>query len=214
MMNTYQHVKVGLLGLSLLMGPAGAAKLPEPVVIHDPVVLACVRDKLGLAEDVQPNRQQLEQIEYLNCDHRTAMRQANLREFAALPNLVSLNLSATGMTDLHELSELQNLHTLFLNDNGLSDEDIQVLHELPGLQTLMLANNQLTQVEVLAGLTQLKELDLKHNQLVDTQPLKALPKLLWLDISYNCMEQVPTFNFIDAYKWGQLKPGQCPAGKP
>ena len=63
--------------------------------------------------------------------------------------------------------------------------DISVLAELTQLQILDLGYNQITDVSALKEITQLEELSLRENQLTDVSPLAGLDRLKVLDLYGN-----------------------------
>ncbi len=96
----------------------------------------------------------------------TAVTDAGLKELAALKGLQTLNLSeCLGVTDagLKELAALKGLQTLNLSEcPGVTDAGLKELAALKGLQTLNLYNTQVTDARLkeLAALKDLRALAL------------------------------------------------------
>lgn len=94
-----------------------------------------------------------------------------------------LDLSGAGVQSLTDLSYMENLMFLYLNDNGLTDEDMSALSGLTSLMSISLSGNQLTNTDALAGLTTLNELTLDDNPLRNIDGLAGLTNMGSLSIS-------------------------------
>ena len=94
-----------------------------------------------------------------------------------------LDLSASSLDDLHELSVLTDLEMLKLDGNRVSD--LSPLSAIIGLEQLDLSGNAVSGLSSLGALTDLRVLDLSDNQVSDLTPLASLTRLRRLDLSRN-----------------------------
>ena len=92
-----------------------------------------------------------------------------------LSNLINLDLSNGGLSDLRPLSKLTNLRSLCLMNNEIVN--IEPLSNLKNLELLDLANNQISDLTPLHKLTKLKTLFLGYNRIRDISPLGSLVNL-------------------------------------
>ena len=106
--------------------------------------------------------------------------------------LEELNLSSYIYHDAHsnkiavlppEMGNLQNLKTLLLKGNNVSD--VSNLANCPNLRKLDISNNQLQSCESLQELTSLISLDLKSNNFSSIEEIRNLINLEELDLSYS-----------------------------
>ncbi len=102
------------------------------------------------------------------------------REYSAAST--ALALDGLGITDanLPEILQLYALQNLSLADNQISD--IQVLSSLGGLATLNLSSNNISDISSIAALTSLRTLYLDNNPISDLSPLYSLTGLANLSI--------------------------------
>ncbi|WEV63983.1 InlB B-repeat-containing protein [Bifidobacterium sp. ESL0732] len=116
-------------------------------------------------------------------------RQAFAGFDAAYPNLQELNVahceSLHADTDFDVLSNLRHLTTLDASGIGIGiDGEIPpAVAYLNQLHTLLLHDNQISDVSLLGGLTSLQTLDLSWNAIQDISPLSNLTQLTNLDVS-------------------------------
>ncbi len=109
--------------------------------------------------------------------------QADMRE------LTSLNAAARQITALAGMEYATNLTELRLGENPITD--ISLLAHLTQLSFLRLNDCwTIDDISPLADLTQLKGLDLDRNLIVDISPLAGLRGLTSLDIRYNQIENL------------------------
>ncbi len=110
---------------------------------------------------------------------------ANLQslEVFRMQNLDDIDEPYLFLKDVSPLSRLPRLTTLAFNYN--IGMDISVIGEMRQLRRLDLADNQLEDVQTLAGLVDLVELELAGNRLADIRPLATLTGLERLDLRRN-----------------------------
>jgi hypothetical protein len=85
------------------------------------------------------------------------------------------------LKNLAALAPLKRLHTLYLNDTGVTD--LTGLAALSSLRILSLAHNPLTDLSALTHLKQLEWLNLAETRVRDLRPLSQLARLQWLKLS-------------------------------
>lgn len=93
------------------------------------------------------------------------------------------------LEDLTPLAFFKNLKILNLNDNNVSN--IEALAGLTNLEALSLDRNKLKDVSALAGLTQLKGLYLSENEIADIKIVSAMTQLDTLIANHNKIVEVP-----------------------
>ena len=79
------------------------------------------------------------------------------------------------------------------------------------MQTLLLADNRLRQLEPLSGLP-IVRLDLGGNAVVDVQPLSYLAHLNWLDLSRNRVCDIFPLGALSRLVWLDMSDDNCPGG--
>ncbi len=125
----------------------------------------------------------------------------SLEGIQALASLRTLNLESNAITDVSPLASLRSLETLNLQNNAIIDLDaikLGTLSDVDSLRELNLRHNvlrpnpddrnyqyRMTDISVLAMLTQLERLILRDNHIEDITPLSNLRNLHLLDISQN-----------------------------
>nr|KAF6457323.1 leucine rich repeat containing 46 [Rousettus aegyptiacus] len=108
--------------------------------------------------------------------------------FHTLAELQTVRLDREGITTITNLEGLQNLHSLYLQENKI--QRIENLACIPTLRFLSLAGNRIRQVENLRDLPHLQLLDLSEN-LIEKLKLDEFPQsLLILNLTGNsCTKQ-------------------------
>ena len=95
-------------------------------------------------------------------------------------SLTAIHLLGTEVDDLSQLSEIHTLKTLSL---GKHTVDLSPLSNLSNLETIGLCGAGVTDVAPLAKLPQLQTLDLSGTDVRDLTPLLELKRLSWLNLS-------------------------------
>ena len=108
----------------------------------------------------------------------------------AMPELRYLELEGCVVTNeaLQYIGACTNLETLILADCGLSNLD--ALRQLGNLRVLDLSDNSINSIAALSSLQSLEELYLGHNALVTLPNFRGMDKLRILDLSYNALDYV------------------------
>lgn len=133
----------------------------------------------------------------------------NLAALRALPRLETLRIERCRFSDSEALNGFQALTHLTLRYNkkavlpaGLNLPQLQALHltsngisdlgfvqgyaqSYPGLVSLDLSGNQLSDLSPLVDCTQVTDLDLSFNEISDLSPLAACPQVVELNVAYN-----------------------------
>lgn len=114
----------------------------------------------------------------------TSLRQLNLTDnditdVTPLAGMSYLNLLRLDRNAITDLSPLLSLHPLSLGlaNNGITD--ISQLSGLSGVQDLSLEDNMITDVSPLAGISSLRDLSLMRNHITDISPLNSSPATVW-----------------------------------
>ena len=102
-----------------------------------------------------------------------------VKDYRAKPKLFG------GLEVLAKIKEVKESGAteLDLDDNQISD--LSLLAGLTQLERLELSDNQISDLSPLAGLTQLERLELSDNRISDLSPLKGLTNLKWLNLHGN-----------------------------
>ena len=95
----------------------------------------------------------------------------------------SYEMACSGIDSLDGIEYCQNLVTLDISDNRISD--ISNLWNLQYIEELFLANNQISYIDTLGNLLKLRILDLSGNQIDDISPLFELEHLEYLNLVGN-----------------------------
>ncbi len=112
----------------------------------------------------------------------------DLRGLECAQNLRSLGLAGNAISDLEPLRDLPLLEELQLSDNAVTD--LSTLGQLTRLRILVLDGNGLEDIGPLANLTALESLDLGDNQISDISPLSRLTGLTGLVLRANAVRSI------------------------
>lgn len=202
-----------------------AVQQASPITMPDDALRACVNDGLGQGAADAITEAQAATVTTVDCqnagvtdltgmEHFTAVETAwfalngditDLTPISDLTTIESLDLRATGIgdDDMPALSQLADLRSLNVADNGITDvsvvsnfsslahlylggndlSDVSALAGLTDLWLLYLAGNEITDVSDLAGLTDLRLLYLAENEITDVSPLAGLTNLTNLTLN-------------------------------
>lgn len=123
-------------------------------------------------------------------------------DFSVLRGLTRLHkISARNCSirNLEGLAELSQVETLLIGENNLSD--IGPLVRMSQLQALSLFDNSISNLTPLAGLTNLRILSLNRNKVRDLTPLAGLTRLEQLFLSHNQIADItPLANLVSLQK--------------
>ncbi|MBC1935862.1 leucine-rich repeat domain-containing protein [Listeria grandensis] len=120
------------------------------------------------------------------------------------PNLHTLGLTGTNLSELSYLKNIRSLSTLKLGDDWLDAEKYSTLGELTNLTKLTISNtgSKNPDISTLKSLTKLKELTIDNTGLSDISPLKTLvPNLTYLAIVRNKISDLSPFNGLTMPKY-------------
>ena len=166
-----------------------------PVNIDNPIVEETIREELtnedgewiGESPKGKLTKADLEKVTELYLAFRELTEVPKGLE--KLDQLKTLFLNDNKLTDVTGLEKLDQLKTLYLHDNKLADVD--GLEKLTELTHLYLGGNQLASVKGLENLTQLQELDLNSNQLTNVKGLENLTQLEDLSLGGSQLTKLP-----------------------
>lgn len=103
--------------------------------------------------------------------------------------LISLDLSQNTISDITQISGMNNLSYLSLSNNMIAD--FTPLSALTSLKTLDISKNLASDISALSTLGHLNELKADNNQITDFSPVCSLSSLARLDLSDNQIMVVP-----------------------
>lgn len=96
----------------------------------------------------------------------------NLSGIEALSSLTLLHLQSNqNIEDFTPINSLQNLISLYMNDTGIENSDIESIGELPLLQELSVAKGNLKNIDFITQFPSLTGISLDENQLTDISTL-------------------------------------------
>ena len=121
------------------------------------------------------------------------------------PSLRKLVLSGNDLSDISELSEMKNVHTLWLDVNRIGDlsplsgmeslrtlkfdrnqvRNLQPLNEVPVLTSVSANNNGIGSLEGLRNNKTISSLLLRENQITDITPLTTMASLVSVNLERN-----------------------------
>ena len=119
------------------------------------------------------------------------LNEKNISKIYITNNNIKTNRLKTELSLFNfELTNLEKLKTLYINNNNISKiTDNNVFSSLSQLETLNLSHNQLSIIDntLFSSLSNLKNLNLSHNQLsiIDNTLFSSLSELEELDLSHN-----------------------------
>ena len=127
----------------------------------------------------------------------------------------SLNLTSTGISDVHPLQEAKNLRVLLLGENDIIDlspisalslrwldisknpiSDLSPLSNMHSLETIWASHMKVSRVEALREMENLRYISLEHNFIEDISPLKAIKTLEFLGVAHN---EIKDFQVLGAH---------------
>jgi hypothetical protein len=119
----------------------------------------------------------------------------NLKPISMLKKLEMLDISDNAIkgrdfeTDLNNVGKVRYLNTLVLTNNELTDIGfLSKIGTLKNYTDLRLEDNKISDISILNDATNLKTLDLSNNRITDVSSLKDLKNLkYWLGLQDNCI---------------------------
>ena len=85
--------------------------------------------------------------------------------------LVELNISKNGLQDITGIEKIISLQKLYIADEALDNEDLEVVKNLTGLTTLDISGNQISVISALSNLPNLTYLCFNNNKVESIEPL-------------------------------------------
>ena len=178
------------------------------VDIPDPNLKQAIREALNLPDNTPITQQEMLRLERLSAwdseitdltglEHATSLRNLglcvnqirDLNPLSGLVHLKHLSLCLNQISDISPLAGLINLKSLDLGANQ-KISDIVVIANLTQLEWINLGGNSIEDITILATLTQLTFLRLDMNQIRDISPLANLTLLEELWINRNAITDI------------------------
>lgn len=158
------------------------AWLPQDLAHDQPVLKKAINQQLGSDVDSFVTEADLQKLTSLTVSGEVTS--INILEYAT--NLTYLGVNNTSLTYLPEnIGNLSKLKQLNLYRNNIMVLP-QSFHKLESLEFLDLANNQLTDISVVAGLASLQHLDVENNNISELPYMfEKLEKLSFLQLNNN-----------------------------
>ena len=176
-------------------GNDGAKSIRD--IFGDPIISVRIAKKLGKKSGSEIVTQaELNTLDDLQQTWRKTPESIfDISTLQCLSNLINLDLSNGGLSDLRPLSKLTNLRYLHLTKNKIVD--IEPLSNLKNLVCLDLANNQISDLTPLHKLTELRLLDITSNRIRDISPLGSLVNLRDLFFIDNPITSLSSLKYLD-----------------
>lgn len=106
-------------------------------------------------------------------------------------NLQELQIYSNSIEDISVLQNNETLRIINLNNNQLSDDDMQIFSTMPNLEILGIAHNKsITKIGELSKATNLLELNAINNEISDLVGIERLTNLQELYLSGNKIEDI------------------------
>ena len=165
----------------------------EEVRFTDPAVEAAIRQQIGVSSDRLILTNQLWDITEF-----TVPKDAKaLNDLTYLPNLAQLEISGLAIESFDFLSSLLKLNALNLSGSTFPVESISMIAALPSLNSLTLADCNLSTIDYLENAGSLTELDLSHNTIRNLDVLKTMPNLKKLQLQHNAVNSLEALAALD-----------------
>ena len=116
---------------------------------------------------------------------------SSLTPLANLPRLRTVTMSANPLTNIDTLSMLPSLTTIEIQNSQISSLPATLP---PGITSIYLDGNLITDISVLATLTNLEYVSLNDNQIADMSALAALTRAERIELSNNSISAVPALH--------------------
>ncbi|MFI3312810.1 MAG: leucine-rich repeat protein [Eubacteriales bacterium] len=160
-------------------------ELPSNITTLDDLVICknltslTIHEVYGIDFSMLANLQSLKTLNLNN----TTVSTKGLVAISTLPNLTTLHLSNSGLTDISALAGATTLTALNLSGNAISD--VAALSSLVNITELNLSGNQIANIDPLASMTQLTVLDISSNAIATLNSLNSKVHLTHLLMSSN-----------------------------
>ncbi len=167
----------------------------EAVIWSDAQMERLVRKALGRAEgDIYTDELAQIQVLRINGDAIEMYKSSSLGSGPLIPEAKT----AGDIQSLSDLAYFPNLVTLEISGHGISD--ISIIANLTSLTTLELTYDNISDISPLSGLTSLTYLSLRMNRISDVSPLSGLTGLEYLDFYGNNVSDISSLSGLTALK--------------
>ena len=156
--------------------PGGGTTAPDlSAYIEDAELLACIRERVGLATGDPLSPELVLSLAQLDCACRNGAAITNLNGIHLFTGLVDLNLANNLISDIRPVAPLTLLTTLRLAGNMISDiTTSNPLAAMVAMSTIDLSYNQIRDTNAFSTMTELSFISLANNQVCDVTSLVAL----------------------------------------
>jgi Leucine-rich repeat (LRR) protein len=191
--NTLKVVGVSRGNLKISRKSSGDVVFNDLAIVKSTIVVSQIRDYLYnagiIASSAAPvSKDNMAQVKSLSFKKTLVDDLDATISIAACPNLESLTITDSNLSDLSFLKGLSNLTSLALNDNAISD--ISPLGDCRKLSALNLSGNQIADITPLRRLDVISDLNLRDNLITDLGPLSSLASLNKLYLGYNDFSKI------------------------
>lgn len=125
---------------------------------------------------------------------------ASYADLKLLTSLKKLTIQNGTSNELSEIGAMENLSTLIISNTVVSESDLAVIAELPGLTSLTLSNCSISSIAPLANATGLTHLDISGNAIRNLQALVQLQSLESINISRNSVTDLSYISNLTALR--------------
>lgn len=187
-------VKDGLVSPATYQGYT-IAGVVEDVSFHDEVLLAATQELLNKGSRTL-RTDDLWNITEMTLPEGMADTQ-DLRLYTGMKKLIGRDLEELDYSFLPAMTELRYLE---LEHCVLSTESLEAIAQCPKLETLILANCGVSNVEPLGALSSLRILDLSENSISAINGLVSLSGLEELYLGHNALSDIPVLRGLKSLK--------------
>lgn len=125
-----------------------------------------------------------------------------------LKNLNQLNIGYTGINDYTWITQLSKLSTLYVNNNKLSDLNVQPISQLTQLYDLYIYNNNLTDLRIFKNMKSTHLIQAAGNKISDLAPLLEFSNVQQLNLNNNLITDLTPLSQIASGKISYLDVGR------
>lgn len=161
----------------------------EPVVFNDPAFENEIRQMLEIPEGTIYTNQ-LWDISSFTMPEGAV----NYQDLKYLIYVQKLTIQNGQQNQLDLIGTLSGLTELDLTGTPLTDDDLNMIGNMPNLTTLILGKCGITTIDSLAGLTKLRVLDLQQNTIMDLSHLSNMTALTELYLNNNAIKDISVVN--------------------
>ncbi|AVV52146.1 leucine-rich repeat domain-containing protein [Leptospira santarosai] len=114
----------------------------------------------------------------------------DLEELASLKTIGFLNVSGTKVKDLSALSKLSVLHSLYLNETSVDEQDLKRYPGVGKLTKLSLYKTKIRDLSFIDSECELRQLDIRNTEVSSLEPIANCGNLLELRIGHTRVKEI------------------------